>query len=735
MANWSGTYTISAGTSGLVTAATSTTLTNTLASWPIAGSGLTNFVVRIISGTGAGQERVISSNTATQLTVPTWTTTPDTSSSYEIILQFKNADHVTGSITMNGGLIFEIEDSATVYVDGLYTITCNLSTAVRIEKTQNTMPTIEPNNKTISGLFGSWSYIDISNTNTINPKVSYLKLIGNAQFLCRPAASTGFDGSTVHHIWTEGTTTNAITLTGMTPTNNIKIENIFNRKSRTGTITNYAASTVYTSEFKKIWINRPSSAATANGATNGATTQKITRCVFRDAYSNGQSDMAAGKSHIVQDCYISSTGASEAIVVGCNTAATDAGNHIGRRNVFGSGRAFYGPTGTGAGTLESKFNDISPKRGSANRAIDIASATCYTSAVSDNDYIAGTLLALPENIDTSASTSSSASPAQYQNLTTARTNPKSVPNRPYNINNVVVGAYSGNQLTVTFDCENGAVSGQGSTTISADSLSGQPVLNVASTTGFSAGEIIEIGYGTSRFEEVEILSIGVGTITATTNLNFSHTLAQADTVKKQLRHYALPYIQYGTSSGVYDTETPTVAQEDWGLIYTGIKTSFNGVTYAWKQYGHSVTMKKLRDNTTYYFRVAAYDPLGNQLLSSENSFSTGSSLSTDGYNTNCAISINGNGELQGTLWLEQAGQPVTTGLTSASYTVYDKNDAAVSGLTQSGITPNGNGAFVITPVTATALNGFSHYRMKVTVIHSTGTYESWFPIGIGEINV
>jgi hypothetical protein len=44
----------------------------------------TNFQVRIISGTGIGQVRTISSNTATTLTVPTWTTTPDGTSVFAI---------------------------------------------------------------------------------------------------------------------------------------------------------------------------------------------------------------------------------------------------------------------------------------------------------------------------------------------------------------------------------------------------------------------------------------------------------------------------------------------------------------------------------------------------------------------------------------------------------------------------------------------------------------------------
>lgn len=65
------------------TSAGASTLTDSTQSWTInAYAGLT---VRINSGTGAGQERTISSNTSTQLTVSSsWTTTPDTTSEYSI---------------------------------------------------------------------------------------------------------------------------------------------------------------------------------------------------------------------------------------------------------------------------------------------------------------------------------------------------------------------------------------------------------------------------------------------------------------------------------------------------------------------------------------------------------------------------------------------------------------------------------------------------------------------------
>ena len=67
---------------GTATSATGTTLVNSAKTWTT--NQWTNYQVRIVSGTGAGQIRTISSNTGTTLTVATWTITPDATSVYNI---------------------------------------------------------------------------------------------------------------------------------------------------------------------------------------------------------------------------------------------------------------------------------------------------------------------------------------------------------------------------------------------------------------------------------------------------------------------------------------------------------------------------------------------------------------------------------------------------------------------------------------------------------------------------
>lgn len=65
--------------------------------------------------------------------------------------------------------------------------------------------------------------------------------------------------------------------------------------------------------------------------------------------------------------------------------------------------------------------------------------------------------------------------------------------------------------------------------------SGQPILKVDDTTGFSGGDTIIINRGGAREEERIIDSVQVGvSLTVTVNLEFEHTAAQADVVEKYI---------------------------------------------------------------------------------------------------------------------------------------------------------------------------------------------------------
>ena len=80
--SWLGTD-YAAFATGTATAGGATTLTNSAKTWTT--NQWTNYQVRIVSGTGAGQIRTIASNTGTVLTVSaSWSTNPDATSAYSI---------------------------------------------------------------------------------------------------------------------------------------------------------------------------------------------------------------------------------------------------------------------------------------------------------------------------------------------------------------------------------------------------------------------------------------------------------------------------------------------------------------------------------------------------------------------------------------------------------------------------------------------------------------------------
>jgi len=86
----------------------------------------------------------------------------------------------------------------------------------------------------------------------------------------------------------------------------------------------------------------------------------------------------------------------------------------------------------------------------------------------------------------------------------------------------------------------------------------------------------------------------------------------------------------------------------------------------------------------------------------------------------------------GELWFEHKGQAVDTLLGTASYSVYDSSDSLVAGLSETGITANGNGIFVITPVDASPLEPFVNYRVEITITYNSLPYTSYKGLTVGE---
>lgn len=106
----------------VVASATSTTLTKTAAGWTV--NAYSNYTVVILSGTGAGQRRTVSSNTATVLTVSqAWTTNPDTTSTFVVVDEVLESDKQFGAVASapftasRVGYLVKVNSTGTAYLD------------------------------------------------------------------------------------------------------------------------------------------------------------------------------------------------------------------------------------------------------------------------------------------------------------------------------------------------------------------------------------------------------------------------------------------------------------------------------------------------------------------------------------------------------------------------------------------------------------------------------------------
>lgn len=106
----------------VVASATSTTLTKTAAGWTV--NAYANYTVVITGGTGAGQRRTISSNTATVLTVSqAWATNPDTTSTFVVVDEVLESEKSFGAVAsapfsaQRIGYLVKVNAAGTAYLD------------------------------------------------------------------------------------------------------------------------------------------------------------------------------------------------------------------------------------------------------------------------------------------------------------------------------------------------------------------------------------------------------------------------------------------------------------------------------------------------------------------------------------------------------------------------------------------------------------------------------------------
>ena len=617
MVNWSGTLTNSTPSGTSTGGNLLYTFKDTTATWTV--NALSNWMIRITGGTGSGQTKYIVSNTATQIILTSlWDTIPDATSTYELVVQLRNGDHITAALTLSTGVITELENSATIYFDGKYSITFNNTCKIRWGKSKTTIVTFQPNNISVTGKSGSYGGFIFALTLTNPVAFSYLYILDATQAITAHVSTGLGDYTGIHHLRFRNLQGDFWGYPSGTPTQNISVKYLLNECPQTLSNLNYnqIANTPITEEFSNIWVEYGYVSPVVFGTTNTSLIQILRNSVFRGSFGSTAAGPRtdANKQRYITDSYLSST--DYTIIVARGSTVSDVGRILFSRNVTWLGREVYNASASTM-AINSSFNDYTFSRNSSvYRAIECTNSAEITS---DSDFMSGHNLADLLNVDTTQLTSSNSVPPQYSGLTAARTRAKSTKNFLLSLDNVVVGTPTSTGVTILFDCANS----HAGTTVNVTSNAEQTTLNVADTSDFQVNGIVEIAYGTVRQEFGEIASINAGvSLVLKSNLLYTHTAGQADTVKKQLRNLGLPFIKYGYSSGNYLNSTPVPPREKWGAIFVDFETNFNGVEFAWKKYGHSIDLSDLEPGTTYYATIYAYTPLGDLMSSSEITFTT-----------------------------------------------------------------------------------------------------------------
>ena len=180
------------------------------------------------------------------------------------------------------------------------------------------------------------------------------------------------------------------------------------------------------------------------------------------------------------------------------------------------------------------------------------------------------------------------------------------------------------------------------------------------------------------------------------------------------------YIQPGTSVGIFSALN-IVAITD--KLQYDIFTLPNGTL--------------LISGTTYYVGIRALDGVGNRSNNTQNLSIVSVGISAGGasaYEIQGAFSLNSSAQLTASFWVAFSEQVITdvSRLGAASYLIYDRDGNLVSGMSETGITPDSNGIYEITPVASTLAEDLSHYVVKITAIADSVPRTSYLPI-IGKV--
>lgn len=84
------------------------------------------------------------------------------------------------------------------------------------------------------------------------------------------------------------------------------------------------------------------------------------------------------------------------------------------------------------------------------------------------------------------------------------------------------------------------------------------------------------------------------------------------------------------------------------------------------------------------------------------------------YEPRAVFSINASNQLQGTFWITKNGTVMKSDLGTASYAIRDK-DRTLIGISESGLSPDVNGLYEITPVAASLILDLTHYTVDLQI--------------------
>lgn len=82
----------------------------------------------------------------------------------------------------------------------------------------------------------------------------------------------------------------------------------------------------------------------------------------------------------------------------------------------------------------------------------------------------------------------------------------------------------------------------------------------------------------------------------------------------------------------------------------------------------------------------------------------------------CAVAnINASNQMEISFWVNENGERVNLSLGDGQYRIRDKAGALVSGMSETGISPDGSGYYHATPVAAPLIYDLTHYILEIEV--------------------